>query len=389
MGRGIKIPLLTLAMLWPAAAKGQEYLVATPGAATLAAENGNFAIGAANVQVLDSSPLFLGAPSGRVGIASGSTGTAGATAIRTADGQNLGTLSAGFDFLKPFWSFRDFNLAVPPAFASSFPVVGDIGHTDNHFAFVPRIQYDYFVKDLDFGISASGKFLSLTGSLQRNFAVAGGSTGNLVSNDSLTLVTVNPVEFTKRIDADTIFGDHFEKECITDGVIDLTIGTRYISLDQNYSGSLNATTTGSNVASRYTHQTYKGIGLTGAVNWLTPLATDIVGFSNLRASILGGDNNRNSTLSVTRTGVPGAADTISESKTLYAPVVEWEVGVEWGKDLGELLRHRQSRQQITVRVSGSLQYFGSLGPLSAGSTQGFQTNDLFLAGISVQIGFRH
>src|SRR5262249_24180212 len=138
---------------------------------------------------------------------SGSTGTAGATAIRTADGQNLGTLSAGFDFLKPFWTFRDFNLAVPPAFGSFFPVVGDIGHTDNHFAFVPRIQYDYFVKDLDFGISASGKFLSLTGSLQRNVAVTGGTTGNLVSNDSLTLVTVNPVEFTKRLDAATVFGD--------------------------------------------------------------------------------------------------------------------------------------------------------------------------------------
>jgi len=45
--------------------------------------------------------------------------------------------------------------------------------------------------------------------------------------------------------------------------------------------------------------------------------------------------------------------------------------------------------QFCVRLALVGQYWGGMGPLSAGSTQGFRTNDLFLAGVSVQIGLRH
>ena len=53
---------------------------------------------------------------------------------------------------------------------------------------------------------------------------------------------------------------------------------------------------------------------------------------------------------------------------------------------GELL---DDRVQIAVRVRvDRRQYCGGMGPLSAGSPQGFRTSDLFLAGVSVQLGVR-
>src|SRR5262249_24349067 len=61
----------------------------------------------------------------------------------TQSGVNrLGTLQFVSHYPPPFWIFRHFPLAVPAAAAPNF-VLGDTGHVDDHFTFVPRIDYNY------------------------------------------------------------------------------------------------------------------------------------------------------------------------------------------------------------------------------------------------------
>src|SRR5205814_6155448 len=82
--------------------------------------------------VFGSTPLFLDSGS-TVRVVAG--GTVGGLAATTSNGR----LSAGFDYLRPFWSFRDFTLAIPPGYQAAFPAFPGIGHTDNDFAFVPQV----------------------------------------------------------------------------------------------------------------------------------------------------------------------------------------------------------------------------------------------------------
>jgi Legionella pneumophila major outer membrane protein precursor len=349
----------------------------------------NFSLRSADdIQIIDGTPIFREqTPSSP--LASANTGRVNGSTVSGVDGTNTGHLSVGFDYIRPWWTFSDFNAIVPPVYASTFPAFASIGSTDNHFAFVPRVQYDYYLANVDFGVSASGKVINLQGGLQRTLASAGGVQGNLVSNANLTIVSINPVEFWRPFDFDELFGDKHRKEHFEDSQVLLAIGSRFVQMNQNYSGTLQTSGTGTNVASRYTTQNYSGFGLTAAANWKCPLSRNFIGFTDLRGSILAGENRRNSSLNIVATGQTGVADTIAETKTQWLPIAELEMGIEWGQDLGELLRNRESRQLITVRVAGLGQFWGGMGPLSAGSTQGFRTSDLFLAGVSVQVGFRH
>lgn len=395
MSRGITPLLLAAAVLASASGgRAQEtLLVADPTGFAAGPLGRGYTVNTLDgVQIIDSTPAFLGAaPPARGGLTDGFVGSADGNALRVVNGRNYGALSAGIDYIRPFWSFRDFSLTVPPAWAGAFPVLADVGHTDNHFAFVPRVQYDYYLADLDVGIGASVKFINLTGTLQRNVATAGGAFGNLVSNNSLTIVSINPVEFGRRYELDGLFEGKVEgkKSFFADAVTDLSVGARYVSLDQNYSGSLEGGLGAMNVATRYTRQNFRGAGVTAAANFLGPLGDDLVGFASVRASVVAGESRRNSALAVTAAGFPGYASTINESKTMFAPITELEFGVEWGRDLGELLRQRATRQQVTVRLAALAQHWGGMGPLSAGSAQGFRTSDLFLAGLSLQVGLRY
>src|SRR5437879_464090 len=56
---------------------------------------------------------------------------------------SVGNLSIGFDYIRPFWSTRDFILAAPAANAGNFPLLGDTGHVDEHFALAPTVRYKY------------------------------------------------------------------------------------------------------------------------------------------------------------------------------------------------------------------------------------------------------
>jgi hypothetical protein len=168
--------------------------------------------------------------------------------------------------------------------------------------------------------------------------------------------------------------------------IDISIGSRYASISQNYTGSLSDATGGANFSNRYSSQSFQGIGLTGSVDLSWPIKEDGVFFSNTRASILVGDNTKDSTVSTTVTGVPGASAQIHESKTAYIPVIEQQLGVEW-----RFLMYGKSGVEpgatwVTLQTALVAQLWGDVGPLSAGSSQAFRTSDLFLVGVSVVVG---
>jgi hypothetical protein len=338
--------------------------------------NGQFTLVPENGLTAMPGPLFAppDQPSFKV------AGTVGGQGLPT-----LGNLTIGFDYLRPFWSFRDFTLAVPAGNAGNFPLLGDAGHVDNHFTFVPRVNYNYQFND--FGISTSGTFLNLSGRLQRGLTSTDGGIGQLNANSSLTIVVANLPEITKEVYYPDLVGKAWSPKYLQDLLVGLSIGTRYTSIEQNYTTSLsNGAGAGANLATRFSTQSFRGVGLTGSVNLSAPLGADWVLFSNTRASALLGDNRKDSTLTVNIAGMPGTSQDINQSNTAFIPVVEYELGVEWGMGLADKLRAGDPQPLLTVRVAAVGQYWGSVGPLSAGSSQGYRTSDLFLVGVSVMVG---
>lgn len=307
---------------------------------------------------------------------------------RTAS--DLNNLQVGFDYLRPYWTSRDFTLAVPSANAGSFPLLGDTGHTDNNFALAPRINYQYLVTDLNFSVNAMGTFLSLTGRLERKITDTIAGTGDLTANSQLTIITANLPEFSTRV----YYGDVFNKQScfycafFDDLAIDLGIGTRYSSIAQNYTGALtDSVPAGANTSTRYSTQQFQGVGLTVRTDFSLPVRDNLVLFTNIRASILVGDNVKDSTLNVTVAGNPGIADAINQTQTAFIPICEMELGAEWGKELGSQLRANAPPPLFTIRVAAVGQFWGGVGPLSAGSGQAYQTSNLFLVGAHVMVGF--
>jgi hypothetical protein len=182
----------------------------------------------------------------------------------------------GFDYIRPYWSSRDFILAVPTANAGSFPLLGDVGHVDNHFALAPRLNYKYDVSDV--------------------------------------------------------------------------------------------------------------FALTSSLNFILPVHPSWDLFTTLRGSILVGDNNKDSSLSVNLQGQPGVSTSITQSKTEFVPVGEIEIGTAWTHAFGDVSRPEIPPALFTVRMGLTGQVWGNIGPLSAGSPQGYQTSNLFLVGAHVMVG---
>jgi hypothetical protein len=328
-------------------------------------------------------PLFAAGPQGAFVQGGGTAGGYGVSA--------WGALEVGFDYIRPFWTSRDFTLVVPAAAAGSFPVFGDVGSVDSDFAFAPRIDYHYRFADSDYGVRASGTFLSLTGHLQRGLSsTPAGAVGDLTANSSLTVVSANLVEFTRQVIlADLLAEDDEETKCLRalkGWLVDLGIGTRYSSVSQNYTGSLTSGPGNLNMSTRYSSQSFQGVGLTVSAKGTWAAGDNLVLFNDTRCSLLVGENRKDSTLTVAVAGQPGQVDTLSQSRSEFIPVVECEVGVEWGRDLTAHLWGGSAAGLLTVRAALVGQYWGDVGPLSAGSPRGFSRSDLFLVGANVMVG---
>ena len=63
-----------------------------------------------------------------------------------------------------------------------------------------------------------------------------------------------------------------------------------------------------------------------------------------------------------------------------------ETGLQWGAELANSLRNGTLPPLCTIRVAAVGQFWGDVGPLSAGSPQGFRTSNLFLVGAHVMVG---
>ena len=305
-------------------------------------------------------------------------------------GNNTLNASVGFTYFVPLWSFRDFQLAAPKGFEPFFPAFGTLGSVDTHYGYAPRVTLDYHIHDLDLGVSASGTYLNLSGRIDRQQASTGGNTGHLAASSTLTLVSANVLEFHRLFAFTELFPDKNPKhQNVADSLLDLRIGTRYVSLDQNYNGALTGGGDRANITDRFTTQSFRGIGLTTGMRWTVPVGNNFAAFLAMQGSLLVGDNRRNSVVSASVFGLPGFTATQLESRTQLVPVTEIELGADWGWELGNRLRDGVGPPKFTVRVAAVGQYWGGLGPLSAGSNQGFRTTDLFLVGAYVQAGFHY
>jgi hypothetical protein len=372
----LALTVAALAALGPARAQD-------PGAGPLVAPVTPVPVaGAPGPMAVTASPLYLHAvydPNGPSTLGS----VSGVTAVR----EGSSALWVGFDYVRPFWTYRDFTLAVPPPYAAAFPALGDVGHTDNQFAFVPQVRYAYRPAGQDFDIGAAGSFLHTTGALRRTVATTGSAAGEVVASYDLALTSIVPIQAVRRDDAARLFGD--SKATPVGIPVEMSAGVRSVVLSQDYTSAIHAAgTAGVNVATRMTHQAFQGLGATAAVSCDMPVAEDWAWFVGGRGSVLVGTNERSSNAAVVVAGLPGFADSLAESKTTLVPAAELEVGVAWGSELGCRLAHGDVPPVLSIRVAAVGQYWGGLGPLAAGSGQGFRPSDLFLGGVSVTVGLR-
>ena len=303
---------------------------------------------------------------------------------------NRAHASVGFTYLTPFYTFSGFQRAVPQGFENLFPVFGTAGNADSSFAFSPRIDLNYYVEDLDLSIGTAGAFLNLTGRVDRQASGPGGP-GQLNAQSSLTLISAIPVEFGRVY----YIGEDFPKRrprhaAVADSTLDLRLGSRYVSVDQNYTGVTTSGIAGAggSTSNRYSSQSYRGLGVTAATVWQVPLRDNWVPFLSARQSLTLGENRRNSTVTVTAPGV-GYSDNQFDNRTLLSPATELEWGFDWGRDLAHAHRNHERGPAFNIRVAAVAQYWYGLGPLSAGPDgQGFQRNDLFLVGGYLQAGLK-
>jgi hypothetical protein len=297
-------------------------------------------------------------------------------------------LQVGFEFLQPEFSGRAVTLTIPAGSPASFPILAGSGNVSEDFNFVPRFGLKFDFPDLGFGVRTSETLMSFSGRLQRTIDSAQGS-GTLNANSSLDIANFNLIELSSlfTLERFACLQDTYLADCDLLG----SIGARYSHVRQDYTASL---TSGSNSTSLDAHQDYDGFGLTLALETLCPLPRNIYLYTVSRGSFLIGTNNRNTHFSANLTsGIGNSAGKVTENKTDFIPVGEFEVGLAWSTPLWPLRPSATPDKQYALLwiKSGLLaDVWGNLGLLSAtdGSNQ-FSGGSLVLFGFSVLAGIEY
>jgi hypothetical protein len=256
----------------------------------------------------------------------------------------------------------------------------------NDFGFVPQFGAAYDFSDLGFGLRASGKLLSLSGTLERTSESIAGS-GNLTAQATVNISVVNFMEgakvFTKE-NCKCLTGTCFENCLFT-----VTLGGRYAHIDQTFTGNL---ASGPNQASVTATQKYDGFGLTSSVGSLCPLCDSLFFYWFSRGSFLVGNNVRDTHTLVAVTGNPASGGAkLTENRTVIAPAGEFELGFAYGIPVGKRINAPAPERSALVwlKVGAVADVWGSLGLLSiTDGQQHFSDGSLFLYGFSVQLGFQ-
>jgi hypothetical protein len=296
----------------------------------------------------------------------------------------------GFEYLRPVFPGRSVTLIIPGGVNGAFNTLAGSGDVSFDFAFIPKLTAAYQFPDLGLGITSSGEVSSLHGSLTRTVDSAAGS-ANLTATSTLDIGVANLIEGTLELPLDRY--EHFRDTCWQDTVLLGTLGMRYSHVSQQYDANLSS---GGNSTTLAAHQDWDGFGLTMSLNVLQPLRHDFFLYGVARGSFMLGTNNRNSTLAVVVVDNSAASTSIkqTENETDFIPVGEFELGLGWGKPLGQRARAMQGVADPTptgpilwIKAGLVADIWGELGLLTPqDGLQGFSNSPLFLYGFTVMAG---
>jgi hypothetical protein len=394
------LALAALAAGLGGAASAQEVLLQDPQVPGLRIGGGQYYLAPADTQVVGA-PLFL-SDVNRAAVAqplpTDLAGSARAAATVSGNGLgDLGTLPAifpnlrvdiGFEYLRPDFPGRSVNLSVPAGVNGSFTSLGSSGNVSYDFAFVPRITMNYQFPDNPFGLTASGELTHLSGHLTRTIDSASGS-ANLTATATVDIGVANVIEGSLRFPLGRF--DHFKDGCLEDTIVLLTLGMRFSHISQDYNASLDSSGNGSTLAA---HQDWDGFGLTTSYSFLHPLPRNFFLYGVTRGSFMLGTNNRVSTSTVVANGAGSTSTKLTDNRTEFIPVGEFEAGVGWGKPLGKQIEtaERAAAAPVTgpilwVKAGLVADIWGDLGLLAApAGSNSFSDSPLFLWGFTVMAG---
>jgi hypothetical protein len=296
----------------------------------------------------------------------------------------------GFEYLRPEFPGRSVTLVVPTGVNGNFAALGGSGNISYDFGFIPRMTMNYQFPDNPFGLTTSGMLTSLSGHLTQSIDANPGS-ANLSATSTINIGVANVVEGSVRASLDQF--EHFQGTCLENVILLGTLGLRYSHISQDYTASLVSNGNGSTLTA---HQDWDGFGLTMSLSDLYPMSHNFFLYGVARGSFMLGTNNRVSTASVTVTGTTvGTTTKLTDNKTEFIPVGEFEFGIGWGKPLGQPLLTPENPAPPTattgpvlwVKAGFIFDAWGGLGLLSSPSTaEGFSNSNLILYGFTVMAG---
>ncbi len=290
------------------------------------------------------------------------------------------SIAFGFDFLQPSWSNDSFTDLLPGTMAALFPGLNVDTRIEHDYGLAPRFEVGWGFGDSDYGLTASGNFLSLSGNLRQN--VGSGTTNESIQGNSVVnIMSINLPEVSKikRMSESDI-------DFLGDSVVEFRLGTRYSTINQVFAASLRRGNGAAVTTSSF--QDFRGVGLTTAINIGIPMGRSWWIYGKSRGSMMVGSNERqaNFSLLVPGGGAGTTSNTLSEDKTDIIPVGEFEAGIIW--DNRDYLQYDDSGANTLtwLKLGFVAQVWGDSGLISAGTGNDFRDGHLTLMGFSLQAG---
>ena len=263
-------------------------------------------------------------------------------------------------------------------------MVGGTSDLSNDFAFSPGFEVGYQFKNTGFGVQVTGRLLHLTGRLERTLHdSAGAVVAEASAHSTVDLAVVNPLEgFVTAALADCC---ELEHPYLRESTFIFSLGGRYAHVNQHYTTTV--VTGPGRQGSLTANQTFNGLGLTSSVNGIYPMKERWALYSQMRGSILIGDNNRDSSITVVAPGAPSATHA-SEDATEFVPILEFEMGIVYGVPINRPGPTPNFGPILWIKTGLVGQMWGDLGLLNINNTGGHQFSDspLWLVGFAVQVG---
>ena len=178
----------------------------------------------------------------------------------------------------------------------------------------------------------------------------------------------------------------YVKDIFEESILEIKIGTRYSSLNQNFTANLRRGNGQAVTTSSY--QDFRGVGLTTALHMGTPLSDMFWLYARSRGSLLVGTNDRQSNFTVVVPGGgPGTVtNSVATSQTDIIPVGEFEVGLSWDNRQAIDPDSAGSDTLVWLKVGYVAQIWGDVGMISAGAQPFFGDGYLSLMGFTLQAG---